>query len=217
MKKLLLIALALVLTTSNGCRILKNKKLDKHSAKVEIKNDVAVSTAKFDSLASVVKGVYEKGKTTTKESISYKKPVTDDDIELTANFKVEGPVDLKGDTAFKLVDVKNNDVSVTVYHNKQTNELTAKIKKKGSKDRDIPFNEMLINRETVQDFSSGDTTKTSNEVNKLKKDSVKVSSTKSSTKSSKLEKTKDTTPDWKVWIGVAIVVCFFLWFGFRGK
>jgi uncharacterized protein YxeA len=215
MKKLLLIALALVLTTSNGCRILKNKKLDKHSGEVNIKNDVAVSTTKFDSLASVSKGVYDKGKTTTKETISYKKPVPDDDIELTANFKVEGPVDLKGDTAFKLVDVKNNDVSVTVYHNKQTNELTAKIKKKGKKDKDIPFSEMLINRETVNDFSSGDTTKTSTEVKKLKKDSVDKSRKDSVNKSSSLNKSKDNKPDFWVWIGVAAVVCFFLWLGFR--
>jgi hypothetical protein len=217
MKKLLLIALALVLTTSNGCRILKNKKLDKHSGEVNIKNDFAVSTAKFDSLALVSKGVYDKGKTTTKETISYKKPVADDDIELTANFKVEGPVDLKGDTAFKLVDVKNNEVSVTVYHNKQTNELTAKIKKKGKKDKDIPFSEMLINRETVNDFSSGDTTKTSIEINKLKTDSIDKSRKDSLFKSSSLNKSKDNTPDWKVWIGVAIVVCFFLWLGFRRK
>ncbi|RZJ83650.1 MAG: hypothetical protein EOO20_22430 [Chryseobacterium sp.] len=215
MKKLLLIALALVLTTSNGCRILKNKKLDKHSGEVNIKNDVAVSTAKFDSLATVAKGVYDKGKTKTKETISFKKPVPDDDIELTANFKVEGPVDLKGDTAFKLVDVKNKDVSVTVYHNKQTNELTAKIKKKGNKDRDIPFNEMLINRETVQDFSSGDTTKTNTEVNKLNRDSSDKSRKDSVYKSSNLNKSKDDKPDWKVWIGVAIIVCFFLWLGFR--
>ena len=215
MKKLLLIVMALVLTTSNGCRILKNKKLDKHSGEVNIKNDVAVSTAKFDSLASVSKGVYDKGKTTTKETISYKKPNADDDIELTANFKVEGPIDLKGDTAFKLVDVKNNDVSVTVYHNKQTNELTAKIKKKGKKDKDIPFSEMLINRETVHDFSSGDSTKSRLEVNKLKKDSVDKSRRDSVYKSSSLNKSKDNKPDWKVWIGVAIVVCFFLWLGIR--
>jgi hypothetical protein len=215
MKKLLLIVMALVLTTSNGCRILKNKKLDKHSGKVNIKNDVVVSTAKFDSLASVSKGVYDKGKTTIKETISYKKPVPDDDIELTANFKVEGPVDLKGDTAFKLVDVKNNDVSVTVYHNKQTNELTAKIKKKGKKDKDIPFSEMLINRETVNDFSTGDTTKTSTEVNRLKKDSTDRSRKDSVVQSSSLNKTKDNKPDFWVWIGVAAVVCFFLWLGFR--
>lgn len=215
MKKLLLIALALVLTTSNGCRILKHKKLDKHSEEVNIKNDVKVSSIASDSLASVVKGVYDKGKVTTKETISFKKPVPDDDIELTANFKVEGPVDLKGDTAFKLVDVKNKDVSVTVYHNKQTNELTAKIKKKGKKDKDIPFSEMQINRETIQDFSSGDTTKTDIQVTKSKKDSVDKSQKETSVKSSKLDKSKDNNPDWKVWIGLAIVICFFLWLGFR--
>lgn len=215
MKKLLLIALALVLTTSNGCRILKNRKLDKHSEEVSIKNDVKVSSIESDSLASVVKGVYDKGKVTTKETISFKKPVLDDDIELTANFKVEGPVDLKGDTAFKLVDVKNKDVSVTVYHNKQTNELTARIKKKGQKEKDIPFSEMQINRETVHDFNSGDTTKTVTEVGKSKKDSLDKSKKETSVKSSNLDKSKDNTPDWKVWIGVTIAVCFFLWLGFR--
>jgi hypothetical protein len=215
MKKLLLIALALVLTTSNGCRILKHKKLDNHSEEVNIKSDVKVSSIESDSLASVAKGVYDKGKVTTKETISFKRPVPDDDIELTANFKVEGPVDLKGDTAFKLVDVKNKDVSVTVYHNKQTNELTAKIKKKGKKDKDIPFSEMQINRETIQDFSSGDTTKTNTRVSRAKKDSVDKSKKETSVKSSNLDKNKDNTPDWKVWIGVAVVVCFFLWLGFK--
>lgn len=215
MKKLLLIALALVLISSNGCRILKHKKLDKRSEEVNIKNDVKVSELKFDSLATISKGVYDKGKTTTKETISYKAP-TDDNFELTANFKVDGPVDLKGDTAFKLVDVKNKGVSVTVYHNKKTNELTAKVKT-GGETKDIPFNEMVINRETTHDFDSGDTSKKLVKVGALKKDSTDKSKKDSAVVTSNLDKSKDNSPDWKVWIGVAAVVCFFLWLGYRKK
>lgn len=215
MKKLLLIALALVLISSNGCKILKHKKLDKKFEEVKLETDSKVSSLKVDSITTIAKGNYSNGKTTIKESISYKAP-QEDNFELTANFKVDGPVDLKGDTAFKLVDVKNKDVSVTVYHNKKTNELTAKIRKDG-KTKDIPFNEMLINRTITHDQNSGDTTRSITSLNKRYLDSAVHQKSTSRVETSNLDKTKDYVPDWKIWIGITIVLCFFIWLIFFRK
>ena len=215
MKKLLLIALALVLISSNGCRILKHKKLDKKSEDIKLETESKISNLKVDSVASIAKGTYSNGKTTVQETISYKAP-QNDNIELTANFKVDGPVDLQGDTAFKLVDVKNKNVSVTVFQNKKTNELTARIKTDG-KTKDVPFNEMLINRTITHEKNAGDTTKSKISLNKLSKDSTGKTKNETKIESSNLDKTKNTAPDWKIWIGITIVFVVAIWFFFFRK
>ncbi|MBO9674402.1 MAG: hypothetical protein J7577_13220 [Sphingobacteriaceae bacterium] len=215
MKKLLLIALALVLISSNGCRILKHKKLDKKTEDIRLETESKIGSVKVDSVASFAKGTYSNGKTTVQETISYKSP-QNDNIELTANFKVDGPVDLRGDTAFKLVDVKNKNVSVTVFQNKKTNELTARIKTDG-KTKDVPFNEMLINRTITHEQSAGDTTKTINSLNKLSKDSTSKVKSETKVDSTNLDKTKNIDLDWKVWIGITIVFLVAIWFFFFRK
>lgn len=214
MKKLILFALALVLIfPNNGCRILKHKKLEKRSEEVKIQNDVSVKQSSIDSLVSVSNGTWNKSNSVIKETISYKAPLSDA-VELTAKFKVDTSKSLKGDTALTLVDVNNKDVSITIVHNKKTNELTAKVKT-GGRTKDIPFNEMLINRTITNGVDSGDTTKTLTSVNKKQLDSVDRSKTQVQNKESHLEKEKDNKPDFWVWIGVVAVICFFLWLGFK--
>lgn len=214
MKKLILFALALVLIfPNNGCRILKHKKLEKRSEEVKVQNDVKVKMSIVDSLASVNKGVYEKSNSTIKETISYKTPVSEP-VELTAKFKVDTSKSLKGDTALTLVDVNNKDVSITIVHNKKTNELTAKVKT-GGRTKDIPFNEMLINRTITNGKDSGDTTKINVDVKKKNLDSADRSKKETTIKNSSLEKRKDNKPDFWVWVGVVAVICFFLWLGFK--
>ena len=214
MKKLILIAFALVsILPTNGCRILKNRKLERSSSEVKLNTDVKVNTLKVDSVISSNKYYYDKSNTTVKETIAYKTAV-DDSIELTGTFKIDTAKSLKGDTALTL---KGNGVVLTITRNPHNNTLTANIKK-GSRNQNVPFNEMLINRTITNNNDVVDTSKSLLDFKKLQRDSVDKSKKDSVGKSSKLDKSSDSKPTlgtFGIIIGVVVVICFFLWIGFR--
>ncbi|RNL50758.1 hypothetical protein [Pedobacter jejuensis] len=214
MKKLIFIALAFVLIfPNNGCRILKNKKLDKKTEDIRLQNDVQVSSLAVDSLASLSKGIYNKSNTTIKETISYKS-APEEPVELTAKFRIDTANSLKGDTALTLIDVNNNGTTLTIIRNPKTNELTAKVKTKG-RTKSIPFNEMLINRTITNGQQSGDTSKSITSTSKKQKDSIGKFKSFVKKSESNLNKSKDTKPSWVIWLGITAIIGFFLWIGFK--
>lgn len=152
MKKLMIIITTFILFC--GCST--PRKLSKSISDVKITKDIDSQT-KVEVNTNEIKS----GKSTVKESsiveeISIKQAPS---IELTANFRVDSTAFLRGDTALKLVDITNKNVSVTIYQNGKTKELTAKIRSNGNV-QDVPFSEINIKKSTSTKETKIDTSKT---------------------------------------------------------
>jgi len=155
-----------------SCSLIKIKpslnKVERQVVKrnVEIKKDELHYNTKID------KGITENSNKNYSEDITVKS--TPEPIELTATFRLDTASSLKGDTAIKLVDINDKSVSVSIYQNKKTNELTAKItSKRGSKD--VPFSELKIKRNYSENTSKIDTTKIAVDSNRVVLDSSQIS------------------------------------------
>jgi len=163
-------------TLHNSCSVFKVKGGElKKVERQETKIDVAVNKNILDYKKIVEAGKSENTSKSYTEEITVKTPTVDQPIELTATFRIDTSSTLKADTALKLIDVNNKDVSVAIYQNRKTNELTAKItSKKGS--RDIPFSELKIKRNYSESSSTIDTSKVTVDSNTVQIDSVNKSS-----------------------------------------
>ena len=155
MKKSVFIIVALMTFIVYGsCNLISIKpNLEKVKRQV-VKKDVNVKKDALEYSTKIDKGITENSN----------KNYTEED---TAN-------SLKGDTALKLIDINDKSVSVSIYQNKRTNELTAKITSKyGSKD--VPFSELKIKRNYSENSSKIDTTKISVDSNRTTLDSSQIS------------------------------------------
>ena len=173
MKKSVFILGALMTFIIYGsCNLIKIKpNLNKVERQV-IKKDVEVKKEVLQYNTNINKGIIENSNKNYIEEITVK--ATPEPIELTATFRIDTANSLKGDTALKLVDINDKSVSVSIYQNKRTNELTAKITSKyGSKD--VPFSELKIKRNYSENSSKIDTTKISVDSNRTTLDSAHIS------------------------------------------
>ncbi|MFN0254522.1 hypothetical protein [Pedobacter ureilyticus] len=210
------VVLAGLLLTTNGCGVLKNKHLEKHKLRENVKNDIAVSTVKIDSSKANVVVSKAADKKYYSEEINIKRTDPLHNIELVANFKVDTNATLSGDTALKLVDMKNNGVSLSIYQNKKTNQLMAKVTTPNGT-QTTSFSEINIKRNYAEDKSTSDSSYAFENHSELKRDSLDKTETRREEKHIVDKKEKQTKIDWKVWIGAIAVVCFFIWLGFRKK
>jgi hypothetical protein len=201
MKKYLLLV-AIIFILFGGCST--HRKVLKSQSELKVENNIE-SNQEFASNTTAVK----LGKTSINESarveeISVKKPIN---IELTANFRIDSTATLRGDTALKLVDVSDRNVSVTIYQNGKNGQLTAKIKSKHSVE-DVPFSEISIkksitNKVTNIDTSKIDSSKVSAKV--ILKDKSKVVASAAS-----VEKDAEKV-NYLFLIGFLVLVGFLLW------
>ena len=144
----------------------------------KVKNDVSLKKSSLDSITTIKAGISENYIKNYTEELSYKTTVSEPQpIELTAVFKLDSSSSLKGDTALRLVSIDDNNISVVVYQNKKTNELTAKIKTKGKKAIDVPFSELQIKRTFNEQSTKTDTSSTATRVIKAQVDSTNQSQT----------------------------------------
>lgn len=170
MKKSIFILGALMTFIIYGsCSLIKVKpnleeiQRQKSKKEVEVKKDELHYNTKID------KGVTENTSKDYTEDVTIK--INPEPIQLTATFRLDTDKTLK-DT-IKLVDINDSRVSVAIYQNKKTNELTAKITdKRGSKD--IPFTELKIKRNYSEKTSKVDTTKISVDSIKVSLDSTQI-------------------------------------------
>ena len=209
MKKLLFLSAvaAVFLLPANGCRVLKHKTLDKKTEQTTVKNDVAVSKVEFTGKTDIDAYKFSKNNTTVKETITYKTPVkseSDEAIELTASFKIDTANSLKGDTALTLT---GPGVSLTIVRNPKTNNLTATIKKNGSSKK-VDVNEIRIDRTITSNTDIADSTKSKLSWNELKVDSLDKSIKQSQIKTSNLDKTKESKPNYLLILASVGVLCF---------
>lgn len=140
MKKIIIIITTFILFW--GCSA--TRKISKSSKDVTIQNDID-SQSRVDvktNVTNVGKSIVKESSTV--EEINIRQAPS---IELTANFRVDSTAFLRGDTALKLVDITNKNVSVTIYQNGKTKELTAKIRSNGNV-QDVPFSEINIKKST---------------------------------------------------------------------
>jgi len=171
MKRIILLAAFLTLTLPiNSCSLFKNRSVQKSVERSREKAEVALNrdekTINFDS----VKGTLENRSKAFNEEITIKNAVPAP-VELTATFRVDTSASLNGDTALKLVDINNADVSVAIYQNKKTNELMAKVST-GKSTKNMPFSEMQIKRNYTETDSKKDSSKVSSQETSKKVDSV---------------------------------------------
>lgn len=153
MKKFIYIAALFVLF--GGCTTKKH--ILKTESNLKIEKDIESNQTFVNKVETINTGKSAVTESSTVEEMSIKKPASV--IELTANFKIDSAATLRGDTALKLVDVSDKNVSITIYQNGKTNELTAKIKSKHSTE-DVPFSEIKIRKATTVKTAEVDTTKT---------------------------------------------------------
>ena len=189
MKKLITIFLifAMTLTISNGCSLFKNRSVVKSAQKTEVKSDVKVKTAVKDSTYVEKKGITVKETKTLSEKITYERPVSPSEsgaIELTGKFRIDTSSTMKGDTLVKLLDTEDSRVSLSVYQNKYTKELMAKVTSKNSASKVVPFSKISIERTYGETKDSLDTTKLVKAGHEMQKDSAAVVSSKSATENS---------------------------------
>lgn len=166
----------------------------------EIKSDIAYKRENIDSLSVIRSGLSENSSKNYTEEINYRTNanLTPPPIELTATFKVDTLRSFVKDTVIRLVDVNNSDVSISIYQNKKTNELTAKVTShKGS--LNVPFSELQIKRTYNEQSNKTDTTSRATHLVKAKVDSV--DKTAVVTKDIKIEKTDRL----EVWIVAGIL------------
>ncbi len=208
--------LAVLLSVTNGCGVAKNKYLEKNKSSATIKNDISVSSVKIDSAKGSGKVSKSGDEQFYSEEISIKKNDAINNIELTANFKVDTGATLSGDTALKLVDVNNGGVSLSIFQNKKTKELMAKVTTSaGSKV--TPFSEINIKRQYGQKSGRVDSAYQFENHSEIQTDSLEKTATETTQKQIIDKKHKETKPDWKVWSIAVLVVATALTWGFKKK
>ncbi|MDY0906560.1 hypothetical protein [Pedobacter sp. CFBP9032] len=153
MKKLIYITALFILF--GACKT--NKSIIKAESKLNIEKNVESSQGFNNKFNNVSLGKSLITESSTVEEMTIKKPSAL--IELTANFKIDSTATLRGDTALKLVDVSDKNISVTIYQNGKNGQLTAKIKSKNGTE-DVPFSEIKIRKATTSKTANVDTTKT---------------------------------------------------------
>ncbi|WP_316797334.1 hypothetical protein [Pedobacter agri] len=171
MKKYITI-IATIILLFGGCTA--HRKILKTQSNIKIQNDIESSKEIHEVKSSVELGKSLIKESSTSEEILIKKPVN---IELTANFRIDSTAFLRGDTALKLVDISNRNVSITIYQNGKTKVLTAMIKTLQGV-QDVPFTEINIKKSITSKSTSVDTSKKENiEVNEKSnlKDKSKIS------------------------------------------
>lgn len=162
--------ITIIILLFGGCST--SRKISKSSTDVKIEKDLESYNELVVKTNEVKSGKSHVKESSIVEEISIKKVLP---IELTANFKIDSNATLRGDTALKLVDVSDKNISVTIYQNGKNGQLTAKIKSKAGA-VDLPFSEINIKKSSTTKESSIDTTKT------LTKDSTASSSFKDKSK-----------------------------------
>ncbi|MFW0718726.1 hypothetical protein [Pedobacter sp. N23S346] len=170
------IIIAIIFLLFGGCTT--HKKLLKNQSELKIENHIESTNEIVEESKAVKLGKTNVVESSTVEEISIKKPVN---IELTANFRIDSTATLRGDTALKLVDVSDKNVSVTIYQNGKNGQLTAKIKSKNSVE-DVPFSEISIKKSTTNKAINIDTSKIDSSkvlVKATLKDKSKVKASKS--------------------------------------
>ena len=171
-KSVFIIGALMTFIVYGSCNLISIKpNLEKVERQV-VKKDVEVKKEVLQYNTNINKGIIENSNKNYIEEITVK--ATPEPIELTANFRIDTTSSLKGDTALKLIDINDKSVSVSIYQNKRTNELTAKVTSKyGSKD--VPFSELKIKRNYSENSSKIDTTKISVDSNRTILDSSQIS------------------------------------------
>lgn len=171
-KSVFIIGALMTFIVYGSCNLIKIKpNLEKVERQV-VKKDVDVKKDALQYSTKIDKGITENSNKNYTEEITVK--TNPEPIELTANFRIDTTSSLKGDTALKLIDINDKSVSVSIYQNKRTNELTANITSKyGSKD--VPFSELKIKRNYSENSSKIDTTKISVDSNRTTLDSSQIS------------------------------------------
>lgn len=175
MNKILLFAA--IILTFGGCTTKKH--LTKSQSELKVENNIEANQEFSSNTTAVKLGKTSINETATVEEISIKKPIN---IELTANFRIDSSATLRGDTALKLVDVSDKNVSVTIYQNGKNGQLTAKIKSKQGTE-DVPFSEINIKKSTTNKVTNINTSKIDSSTIKSKAsliDKSKVSASESS-------------------------------------
>jgi len=152
MKKLIYITTLFILF--GGCKT--NKSIIKSESTLNIEKNVESNQAFNTKITDVSLGKSSIIESSNVDEITIKKPINN--IELTANFKIDSTATLRGDTALKLVDVSDKNISVTIYQNGKNGQLTAKIKSKNGTE-DVPFSEIKIRKATTTKTEEVDTTK----------------------------------------------------------
>jgi len=150
------IIMAIIFLLFGGCTT--HKKLLKTQSELKIENNIESTNEVVKETKAVKLGKTNMNESSTVEEISIKKPAN---IELTANFRIDSTAFLRGDTAMKLVDVTDKNVSVTIYQNGKTKVLTAKIKTLSGV-QDVPFSEISIKKSTSTTSTEIDTSKIDN-------------------------------------------------------
>lgn len=211
MKRLVPVALLVgLLITTNGCGILKNKRIEKANSTERIQNDISTLKVSIDSTKSnhaVARNVKAVSYT---EDIIVKRPVVED-IEISANFRMDTSTTLRGDT-LKLVDIKNNNISLSIYQNGKTKELMAKVTTNaGSKI--TPFSEINIKRQYSTKENKVDSLSIFENHSEIKADSLDKSVRiykKDATTSEKIKKTLPSFWIWAIGILAAGILIYFL-------
>lgn len=150
------IIIAIIFILFGGCTT--KRKVLKTQSELKIENNIESTNEVVESKSSINAGKTNVIESSTVEEISIKKPAN---IELTANFRIDSTAFLRGDTAMKLVDVKDKNVSVTIYQNGKTKVLTAKIKTLAGV-QDVPFSEISIKKSKSTKSTEIDTSKIDN-------------------------------------------------------
>ncbi|WP_316736296.1 hypothetical protein [Pedobacter aquatilis] len=203
MKNYLLIFMVFIFC--GGCST--TRKINKSSSEVKIEKDIEAKQS-----LKVVDSSTKSGKSTiiessTIEEISVKKTPA---IELTANFKIDSNATLKGDTALKLIDVSDKNVSVTIYQNGKNGVLTAKIKSKSGV-ADVPFSEINIKKSSTSKITDIDTSKA--EKHEVIVENSLIDKSKTSMKTSEVEKDiSKINYSFLIIFGLALAfILFFVW------
>lgn len=208
------VILGLIVMLYSSCSLFKERTKNVEIDKTETKIDLEVKKEELNVKLSETKGISEKENSVSSEEIVYKKS-NPEPIELTATFRIDTSSTFKGDTALKLVDINNSNISVAIYQNKKTNEIMAKVKT-GGKVQNVPFEELRINKTYTVNKEKIDTSKKDSSVVSLSLDSVNKG------KVVEVKKTKDTETKLSsnsVWamIGVVGVICIVLLIGWYLK
>jgi len=173
MKRSIITALLVfTLVFLHSCSLFKTRTVNKKLDQVEYNSNTAVKKEFKDSALLEKSGLSETTSKVLSEEITYRKGSNElAPIELSATFRLDTSSSLKGDTAIKLVDVNNNGVSVSIFQNKKTNELMAKVSTGRGVSRTVPFEELQIKRNYQENTSKVDTGSKKLEVKSGKVDS----------------------------------------------
>lgn len=205
-----LILLAIIVTLPFGCKVVKHKKLNNTVKSVKFSRNIKTSRAKIDSLRLAVATIEEDVSNVDEEEVSVKRGNRLENIVLSANFKLDTSV---VDT-LKIVDINNNGITLSIFQ--KGNEVMATVTTPKSS-HTAPFDEIRIRNKKSTKTEKTDDIATFENHSKIIESNLDSSIMKRKETSIVKEKEKKTGPDFWVWIGVSLVVCFFLWLGFRRK